>query len=158
VDHTLKEKVVITYGTFDLFHIGHLKLLQRARDMGDRLIVGVSTDKFNSIKGKRTIIPFDHRAEIVASIRYVDKVISEESWEQKLEDVAKYSVDVLVMGDDWVGKFDFLSSQCTVKYVPRTRGVSTSQLKTSLGDLVIISPGKLREAMDLLNQLVSDLE
>ncbi|NOX89439.1 MAG: glycerol-3-phosphate cytidylyltransferase [Calditrichaeota bacterium] len=152
------QKTVITYGSFDLFHIGHLRLLQRAKSLGDRLIVAVSTDEFNRIKGKKTIIPYEQRAEIVGSIKYVDQVIPENSWEQKVSDVQKYNVDVFVMGEDWKGKFDFLSDYCEVVYLPRTRGISSTQLKSALKNLLQISPSKLREAIDLLEQILNDLE
>src|SRR6056297_192480 len=102
-------KNVITYGTFDLFHIGHLKLLERAKKLGDKLIVGVSTDKFNEKKGKKTIIPFENRFEIVKSIKYFEKVIKEECWEKKKDDIIKYGIDIFVMGNDWKGEFDFLN-------------------------------------------------
>ena len=151
-------KTVITYGTFDLFHVGHVRLLKRARELGDRLIVGVSTDAFNAQKGKRTIIPYEQRAEIVQSIRYVDLVIPEESWEQKAEDIRKYNVDFLVMGSDWQGKFDDLKEYCEVIYLPRTKDISSSQLKNSLKSLLQISPAKLREAIDVLEQILNDLE
>lgn len=100
-------KTVITYGTFDLFHIGHLRLLQRAKALGDKLIVAVSTDEFNLQKGKRAIMPFEHRVEIIKNLKCVDMVIPEESWEQKIEDIKRYKVDIFVMGDDWKSKFDF---------------------------------------------------
>ena len=122
-------KKVITYGTFDLFHYGHLKILERARKLGDYLIVGVSTDEFNKIKGKKSIYPFNHRAKIVESIRYVDKVIQEENWEQKIDDIKKYDVDIFVMGDDWKGKFDYLSNICKVIYLPRTPNIETTEIK-----------------------------
>lgn len=125
-------KTVLTYGTFDLFHIGHLRLLERARALGDRLVVGVSTDEFNEIKGKKTLIPFEHRAAIVAGIRYVDLVIPEENWEQKIGDIKKHQVDIFVMGDDWKGKFDFLNDYCDTVYLNRTEGVSTTQFKNAL--------------------------
>ncbi|MHB2155948.1 glycerol-3-phosphate cytidylyltransferase [Calditrichota bacterium GD2] len=154
----MKKKTVITYGTFDLFHVGHLRLLKRAKELGDYLIVGVSTDDFNAIKGKKTIIPYEQRAEIVQSIRYVDRVIPEDSWEQKARDIEKYAVDVLVMGADWQGKFDDLQNICEVVYLPRTQGVSSSQLKNSLKGLLEIQPAKLREAIDVLEQILKDLE
>ncbi|QCI29080.1 glycerol-3-phosphate cytidylyltransferase [Caminibacter pacificus] len=125
-------KTVITYGTFDLFHIGHLKLIERLRNIGDRLIVAVSTDEFNEIKGKKTIIPYEERAEIVANIKGVDLVIPEVSWEQKIEDIKKYNVDIFAIGDDWKGKFDFLKDYCEVIYLPRTHGISTTQIKQKL--------------------------
>jgi glycerol-3-phosphate cytidylyltransferase len=107
-------KTVITYGTFDLFHIGHLNLLRRARDLGDRLIVGVFTDEFNAIKGKTTAIPYEDRLEIVKAIRYVYDVIPETSWGQKREDIVKYEVSCFVMGNDWAGRFNDLCDICNV--------------------------------------------
>ncbi len=153
-----KKKTVITYGTFDLFHIGHLRLLKRAKELGDHLIVGVSTDRFNAIKGKRSIIPFEHRAEIVKAIRYVDEVIEENSWEQKVDDIKNYEVDILVMGEDWKGKFDHLKEYCDVVYLPRTHGVSSTELKTSLRNLLEVSPARLREALAMLEQILRELE
>jgi len=122
-------KRVITYGTFDLFHYGHLKILERAREMGDYLIVGVSTDAFNKIKGKKCIYPYEHRAKIVEAIKWVDQVIPEENWEQKKTDIQKYRVDLLVMGNDWTGKFDHLSDLCQVVYLPRTPNISSTEIK-----------------------------
>ena len=126
-------KKVITYGTFDLFHIGHLNLLRRAKELGDYLIVAVSSDEFNlKEKGKVCQIRDMDRMEIVKAIRYVDEVILEESWDQKVKDVQKYDVDVFVMGDDWKGKFDFLKEYCDVVYLPRTQGIISTQLKEEL--------------------------
>lgn len=125
-------RTVITYGTFDLFHIGHLNLLRRAKELGDYLIVAVSTDEFNELKGKKCEIQDVDRMEIVRAIRYVDKVIPETAWDQKLKDIKKYNVDIVVMGDDWKGKFDELREYCEVVYLPRTVGISTTQIK---GDL-----------------------
>lgn len=126
-------QVVLTYGTFDLFHIGHLRLLQRAKALGDYLIVGVSTDEFNALKGKQSVIPFEHRQEIVRAIRYVDQVIPESNWEQKVEDIRRYSVHTFVMGDDWSGKFDTLKQHCSqVVYLPRTLDVSSTQINAEL--------------------------
>jgi glycerol-3-phosphate cytidylyltransferase len=133
-------KVVLTYGTFDLFHIGHLNLLRRARSFGDRLVVGVSTDKFNLGKGKTTAIKFENRLEIIRSIRFVDEAFPEMSWDQKCADIRKYHVETFVMGDDWAGKFDFLESQCRVIYLPRTTGISSSSLKADLRKGMITSP------------------
>lgn len=126
---------VLTYGTFDLFHIGHVRLLRRARALGDRLVVGVSTDDFNAVKGKRTAVPFADRAEIVGALRDVDEVFAEDSWDQKPRDIERWAVDVLVMGDDWVGRFDDLGSLCRVVYLPRTPGVSTTDLRGHVADL-----------------------
>lgn len=126
-------KKVITYGTFDLFHIGHLNLLRRAKALGDYLIVAVSSDKFNlEEKNKICQISDVDRMEIVKAIRYVDEVILEESWDQKVKDVAKYDIDVFVIGDDWRGEFDFLKDQCEVVYLPRTEGISTTEIKKDL--------------------------
>ena len=106
-------------------HIGHLKLLQRIKNLGDRLIVAVSIDEFNTLKGKKTIIPYEQRAEIVSNIKCVDLVIPENNWEQKIEDIKKYNVDIFTMGHDWEGKFDFLKEHCEVVYLPRTEGISS---------------------------------
>lgn len=125
-------KKVITYGTFDLFHVGHLNILRRAKELGDYLVVAVSSDAFNEIKGKKCVIPDYERMAIVEAIKYVDEVIPENDWEQKIKDVQEHDIDVFVMGDDWEGKFDFLSEYCDVVYLPRTEGISTTQLKTVL--------------------------
>ena len=134
-----KEKIVLTYGTFDMFHIGHLNLLNRLKSLGDKLIVAVSTDEFNSIKGKKTLIPFEQRALIVQNIKCVDMVISEKNWEQKIDDIKKYNVDIFAMGDDWQGKFDFLKEYCEVIYLPRTQNISTTELKKELNKYLGIS-------------------
>ena len=132
----MKPKRVITYGTFDMFHIGHLNLLKRLAELGDELIVAVSTDEFNALKGKKTLIPYEQRSEIVRNIKCVSKVIAEESWEQKVEDIKHYDVDIFAMGDDWEGKFDFLEPHCEVLYLPRTKDVSTTELKVALNDFL----------------------
>jgi glycerol-3-phosphate cytidylyltransferase len=133
-----KLKRVITYGTFDMFHIGHLKLLQRLKALGDELIVAVSTDEFNEVKGKKTLIPYEQRALIVENIKCVDKVIPEKNWEQKVEDVQKYNIDIFAMGNDWEGKFDFLKEYCEVTYLVRTEKISTTQLKLELNKFLDI--------------------
>lgn len=125
-------RTVITYGTFDLFHVGHLRLLERARALGDRLIVAVSTDAFNEAKGKKTVIAYHDRAAIVKALACVDMVIPEKYWEQKRRDIIANDVDVFVMGSDWDGKFDNLSDICDVVYLPRTDGISTTDLKQSM--------------------------
>lgn len=125
-------KKVITYGTFDLLHTGHINLLRRAKELGDYLIVAISTDEFNELKGKTAYYSFEQRKAILEAIRYVDLVIPEHTWEQKIEDVKKYGVDVFVMGDDWEGKFDFLREYCEVVYLPRTVGISTTKIKSDL--------------------------
>lgn len=151
-------KTVITYGTFDMFHIGHLNLLKRLREMGDRLIVAVSTDEFNEIKGKKVLIPYEQRAAIVQAIEYVDVVIPEHSWEQKEDDIAKYNVDVFAIGKDWEGKFDFLMERCEVVYLERTRDISTTALKSSLKRFLSISREDLQKAFEVLDLLRRDLE
>ncbi len=126
----LGEKRVITYGTYDLFHIGHLNLLKRAKELGDTLIVGVSTDEFNAQKGKKSQISFEDRSAIVDAIKCVDEVIPEENWDQKVLDMKKYEIDTFVIGDDWVGAFDFLKDEgVEVVYLSRTQGISTTELK-----------------------------
>ncbi len=161
------EKTVITYGTFDLFHIGHLNLLKRLKEMGDYLIVGVSTDSFNAVKGKRAIMPYEHRAEIVRSIRYVDLVIPETCWDQKIDDVKKYNVDIFGIGEDWRGRFDFLKEYCKVVYLPRTEGISSTEIKHvlnvlgSVSELVKILSGvpkdEVVKAFEIIEQLKKDL-
>lgn len=124
---------VLTYGTFDLFHIGHLNLLKKAKELGDYLIVGISTDSFNQIKGKESAIPYEERKQIVESIKYVDKVIPEENWEQKIDDIKNNDIDIFVMGDDWKGKFDYLSEYgVKVIYLPRTPYISTTEIKNKI--------------------------
>ncbi len=125
-------KRVITYGTFDLLHRGHINLLKRAKALGDYLIVGVSTDEFNALKGKKAYYSYEDRKYILEAIRYVDKAIPEKNWDQKIADVKKYHIDTFVIGDDWRGKFDFLKPYCEVIYLPRTQGISTTQIKDDL--------------------------
>lgn len=125
-------KKVITYGTFDLLHTGHINILRRAKDLGDYLVVAISSDAFNDIKGKQAYYSFEQRKTILEAIRYVDEVIPEDNWEQKHTDVSDHNIDVFVMGDDWVGEFDFLKDQCEVIYLPRTEGISTTQIKKDL--------------------------
>lgn len=126
-------KKVITYGTFDLLHKGHIHLLRRAKELGDYLIVALSTDEFNARKGKKAYYDYEHRKIVVEAVRYVDEVIPEVSWEQKVADVKKYDIDIFVMGDDWRGEFDFLRAHCDVVYLPRTTGISTTKIKEDLG-------------------------
>lgn len=129
-----KFKRVITYGTFDLLHYGHINLLKRAKAMGDYLIVALSTDEFNSkMKNKFCYFSYEQRKNLLQAIRYVDLVIPEETWEQKKTDVKEFKVDVFVIGDDWTGKFDFLKEQgVEVVYLPRTPEISTSQIKLDI--------------------------
>lgn len=125
-------KRVITYGTFDLLHVGHINILRRARALGDYLIVVLSTDEFNAVKNKTAYYSYEDRKTILESIRYVDEVLPEYNWEQKIDDVVKNKVDVFVTGDDWKGRFDFLKDYCEVVYLPRTEGISTTKIKSDL--------------------------
>jgi len=139
-------KRILTYGTFDLLHYGHIRLLKRAKELGDYLIVAVSTDEFNDIKGKKAYHDYETRKKMLEAIRYVDLVIPEENWEQKLNDVKEYKVDVVVMGSDWAGsdKFDYLKDYCEVVYLDRTEGISTTKIKNDLG---------LQEPINGVNQI-----
>ncbi|MEJ7541666.1 glycerol-3-phosphate cytidylyltransferase [Staphylococcus intermedius] len=125
-------KRVITYGTYDLLHYGHIELLRRAREMGDYLVVALSSDEFNRIKNKKSYYNFEQRKMMLESIRYVDLVIPENDWGQKESDVEKYEIDTFVMGHDWEGEFDFLKDKCEVIYLKRTEGISTTQIKQEL--------------------------
>jgi glycerol-3-phosphate cytidylyltransferase len=122
-------KRVLTYGTFDLFHVGHIRLLERARSLGDYLVVGLSTDEFNLQKGKKSVFSYAERSTILSAVRHVDKIVPEQNWDQKLKDVLANEINVFVMGDDWEGKFDFLKAHCEVVYLPRTSGISTTYIK-----------------------------
>ena len=122
-------KRVITYGTFDLLHHGHINILKRAKELGDFLIVVLSTDEFNLLKNKKSYYTYEQRKIILEACRYVDLVVPEYTWEQKRDDVIKYQADIFVMGDDWKGKFDFLSDLCEVVYLPRTPDISTTKIK-----------------------------
>jgi choline-phosphate cytidylyltransferase/glycerol-3-phosphate cytidylyltransferase len=126
---------VLTYGTYDLLHYGHIRLLKRAKALGDYLIVAISTDEFNAGKGKKAYHDYETRKEMLEAIRYVDLVIPEETWEQKIDDVKNYHVDVVVMGSDWEGseRFEILRDYCEVVYLDRTEGVSTTKIKEELG-------------------------
>lgn len=130
-------KRVLTYGTFDLLHYGHIRLLKRAKALGDYLIVALSTDEFNELKGKKAYHSYEERKEMLEAIRYVDLVIPEDNWEQKINDVKEYKVDIVVMGSDWAGsnRFEYLNDYCEVIYLDRTDGVSTTKIKEDLKDL-----------------------
>lgn len=123
---------VITYGTFDLLHHGHINILKRARQLGDYLIVGLSSDEFNAIKGKASYLSYQQRKVILEAVKYVDEVIPEHDWGQKVNDIRDHQVAIFVMGSDWEGKFDELGDFCEVIYLPRTDGISTSKIKTDL--------------------------
>ena len=122
-------KKVITYGTFDLLHYGHLRLLKRAKQQGDYLIVGLSTDKFNKEKGKQSLMDYHERELSLLELPFVDEIIPEHDWEQKFDDIQNNNVSMFVMGDDWKGKFDELDFFCKVKYISRTPRISTSIIK-----------------------------
>lgn len=126
---------IITYGTFDLFHVGHVRLLRRLSDLGDRVIVACSTDAFNEEKGKTTAIPYAHRVEVLEACHYVDLVIPETGWAQKRDDIQTHNVNLFAMGDDWAGKFDDLRDLCDVLYLPRTENVSTTELKQLIQEM-----------------------
>ena len=126
---------VITYGTFDLLHVGHVKFLERAKALGNKLFVGISTDNFNVLKGKQAIYTFEERFEIIKSIKFVDAVFIEDSWEQKEYDIKKFNIDVFVIGEDWKGKFNYLSILCQVIYLSRTKDISTTSTKERIKKL-----------------------
>lgn len=131
-------KTVITYGTFDLLHYGHIEILRRSKELvgeAGRLIVAVSTDEFNAIKGKKSHMPFEKRKELVEAIRYVDEVIPENNWQQKPDDIQNHNVDLFVMGSDWEGKFDDLKEHCEVVYLPRTPSISSTALRKIIAEL-----------------------
>ena len=129
-------KRVITYGTFDLLHYGHINLLKRAKELGDYLIVALSSDEFNTLeKGKKSYFTYEQRKVLVEAIRYVDLVIPENKWEQKKEDIQEFHIDVFVMGDDWKGKFDYLEKEgVEVVYLSRTPKISTTKIKHNLNE------------------------
>ena len=139
-------KRILTYGTFDLLHYGHIRLLKRAKALGDYLIVALSTDEFNEIKGKKAYHNYETRKLMLEAIRYFDLVIPEENWEQKINDVKEYKADIVVMGSDWAGsdRFNYLTDYCEVVYLDRTEGISTTKIKEEL---------KLQEPINGLNQL-----
>lgn len=139
-------KRILTYGTFDLLHYGHINILKRAKELGDYLVVALSTDEFNAIKGKKAYHSYETRKKMLEAIRYVDLVIPENEWEQKISDVKDYHIDVVVMGSDWAGsdRFDYLKEYCEVVYLERTPGVSTTQIKNDL---------QLQEQVDGVDQV-----
>lgn len=150
-------KTVLTYGTYDLFHIGHVNLLERARALGDRLVVGVSSDEFNKVKGKRSVFPYEHRAKIVSSLKCVDEVFPEHDWGQKESDIIRLKADIFVMGHDWEGKFDDYSRLCEVRYLTRTDGISTTELKAALSAFQDHKVVELMQGIKALQSLVQQL-
>ncbi|MGB6008046.1 adenylyltransferase/cytidyltransferase family protein [Castellaniella sp.] len=147
-------KTILTYGTFDLFHIGHLRLLQRLRALGDRLVVGVSTDEFNHVKGKKTVVPFADRIEIVRALTCVDLAIPENCWEQKTSDIEQHGVSIFGMGSDWSGRFDELKAHCEVVYLPRTEGISSTHIRKTLKILDQTHVEELKHALDLISSII----
>ena len=146
------EKIVITYGTFDLFHVGHIRLLKRLRALGDQLIVGISSDEFNAVKGKKSFFSYGERAEIVESCKYVTSVFPEHHWEQKREDIVKNNATIFAMGDDWEGKFDELSELCEVIYLPRTEDISTTDIKKALSKVDLSELDRIETSLhDVIN-------
>ncbi len=139
-------KRILTYGTFDLLHYGHIRILKRAKELGDYLVVALSTDEFNATKGKKAYHSYETRKKMLEAIRYVDLVIPENNWEQKVQDIKDYKIDVCVMGSDWAGsdKFDYLKDYCDVVFLERTPGISTSQIKNDL---------QLQEVVDGVDQV-----
>ena len=151
-----KSGIVITYGTFDTLHYGHLELFRRAKDLGQKLIVAVSTDEFNAIKGKTSKFKYDQRVEWLRGIRWIDEIIPETSWDQKSKDIETYDVEKLVMGDDWAGKFDNLS--CEVVYLPRTPEISSSLIKKNFKmKAFVISLSKINESITTAQQMIEPL-
>ena len=143
---SFKMKRILTYGTFDLLHYGHIRILKRAKELGDYLVVALSTDEFNATKGKKAYHSYETRKKMLEAIRYVDLVIPENNWEQKIQDIKDYKIDVVVMGDDWAGsdKFDYLKDYCEVVFLERTPGVSTTMIKQDL---------QLQETLDGVDQV-----
>jgi glycerol-3-phosphate cytidylyltransferase len=133
-DSDCKLKIILTYGTYDLFHYGHVRLLKRARALGDSLFVGLSSDSFNALKNKQAFMTYEEREELLMSCRFVDRVFPENTWEQKADDIVRYKASVLVMGDDWAGKFDHFSHLCEVNYLERTPQISSTMLRSGLGN------------------------
>lgn len=152
------KKTVLTYGTFDLFHVGHLRMLQRLRALGDELIVGVSTDEFNAIKGKQSIYSYQERSEIVSALECVDKVIPESNWEQKIDDIQKYNVNIFGIGEDWRGKFDFLAPHCDIVYLQRTPSISTTEVKRALSTLDSDKIKAIKLGLDSVLNIVKAIE
>lgn len=155
----MQEKRVITFGTFDLFHIGHLNILKRCKEHGTYLIVGVSSDELNKSKGKKSVIPLNERIKIVESIKYVDEVFVEESLEKKNDYIKQYNANLLIMGDDWKNKFDWVS--CNTKYLERTPDISTTELKDKIKNLGVKYADlatELKDKIKILNNMSYDLE
>ena len=154
----MKTKTVITYGIFDMFHTGHIKLLKHAKETGDRLLVAISIDAFNRGKREKPLIPCEQRVEIVANIKGVDLVISERNWDQKPDNIRQYDVDILVIGGDRKGRFDSLALLCEVVYLPRTKHISSIQLKKSLTQFLTVSKEEILKVFESIDILRQDFE
>ena len=143
-------KKILTYGTFDLLHYGHINLLRRIKDLGDHLTVGLSTDEFNAIKGKKAFYNYEIRKFMLEAIQYVDLVIPEMNWDQKIEDIKKYEIDMVVMGNDWAEseKFKQLEKYCKIYFLPRTEGISTTQIKEEL----MLQPNQIHSVQKILRK------
>ena len=150
-------KTIITYGTFDIFHVGHIRLLKRLHDMGDRLVVGISTDEFNASKGKISFYSYEERQEIVAACQYVDEIFPEHNWDQKRQDIINFNADVFAMGSDWEGEFDFLADCCEVCYLPRTEYVSTTSIKRTLSKIENSELDEIEEKLHSVIDIVRTL-
>jgi Glycerol-3-phosphate cytidylyltransferase (EC 2.7.7.39) len=152
-----RTKTLITYGTFDLLHIGHLNLLENLSNLCDRLIVGVSTDEFNALKGKKCVVPYADRARLVQSMRVVDLVIPETDWDQKRSDIIKYEANIFAIGNDWAGKFDDLQDIVQVLYLPRTDGISTTEIKDIISktneDKILTIKNTLEHALSMFSTI-----
>jgi len=148
----MKKKNIITYGTFDMLHKWHINILKRAKELWDYLIVWISSDEFNKIKDKTSFYSYEERKYLLEAIKYVDKVIPENHWEQKVEDIEKYDIDTFVMWNDWEGKFDELKEFCNVKYLERTPDISTTQLKWVLKSINSESIDKIEDVLDALKE------
>lgn len=150
-------KTVITYGTFDLFHVGHIRLLKRLSTLGDKLIVGISSDEFNALKGKKSFFSYEERAEIVESCKYVTAVFPEHNWQQKRDDIIRYHADIFAMGDDWKGSFDDLNDICVVTYLTRTESISTTEIKKTLSTVNNVELEKIELALHDVISIVKAL-
>lgn len=150
-------KTIITYGTFDLFHVGHVKLLERLKRLGDRLVIGLSTDEFNTQKGKTVVIPYEDRKSVLLACRHVDHVFPEENWEQKRSDILREKADIFAIGDDWIGKFDDLEDIVNVLYLPRTQNISTTDIKAVMSQIEEDKKKEIKNVFSHLSSLVEKL-
>jgi glycerol-3-phosphate cytidylyltransferase len=150
-------KTILTYGTFDLFHVGHVRLLKRLKKLGDKLIIGLSSDDFNELKGKKTIMSFEQRKEILLSCKYVDDVFEESSWEQKRADIIRTKTDIFAMGDDWAGKFDDLSDMVDVVYLTRTEDISSTEVKMMVRMISDEHKHELQNSLEAMQRLIEKL-